>query len=147
MAHGRPAVARVVNHLNCFGRYYTEEYLQFLHEWTGVAAVVELMASLDAVHRSFIDFLDFERSFVDGTAWIVPFAEVGGRPGGGRRVLWRMEATSPSSARSTPKLRSGCPRTVFTSRQPRVSASCRAYRCALPSGPRRRRRIWGTSPG
>ena len=68
--------ARVVNHLNCFGRYYTEEYLQFLHEWTGVAAVVELMASLDPVHRLFIDFLDFERSFVDGTAWIVPFAEV-----------------------------------------------------------------------
>ncbi|WP_406485929.1 hypothetical protein [Streptomyces phaeochromogenes] len=67
--------ARVVNHLNCFGRYYTEEYLQFLYEWTGVATIVELMASLDDAHRSLIDFLDFERSFVDGTAWIVPFAE------------------------------------------------------------------------
>jgi hypothetical protein len=73
----RTAVARVVNHLNCFGRYYTEEYLQFLHEWTGVAAVVELMASLENPdHRALIDFLDFERSFVDGTAWVVPFAEV-----------------------------------------------------------------------
>ena len=70
------AQARVVNHLNCFGRYYTEEFLQFLHEWTGVAAIVELMASLDAEHRALVDFVDFERSFVDGTAWIVPFAAV-----------------------------------------------------------------------
>jgi hypothetical protein len=68
--------ARVVNHLNCFGRYYTEEYLQFLYEWTGVATIVELMASLDDAHRSLVDFVDFGRSFVDGTAWVVPFADV-----------------------------------------------------------------------
>jgi hypothetical protein len=73
----RSAVARIVNHLNCFGRYYTGEFLQFLHEWTGVAAVVELIASLpNPVDRALIDLLDFERSFVDGTTWVVPFAEV-----------------------------------------------------------------------
>ena len=33
---------------------FTEEYLQFLHEWTGVAAIVELMASLDDAHRSLL---------------------------------------------------------------------------------------------
>ena len=62
-----------MNHLNCFGRYYTEEFLHFLHEWTGIAPIVELMASLDDEYRFLIDYLDFERSFVDGTCWIVPF--------------------------------------------------------------------------
>jgi hypothetical protein len=68
--------AQVTNHLKCFGRFYTEEYLQYLHEWTGVAAVVELMASLDPPYRLLIDFLNFERSFVDGTGWVIPFADI-----------------------------------------------------------------------
>jgi hypothetical protein len=66
--------ARIVNHLNCFGRFYTEEFLHFLHEWTGVTAVVELVASLDDEYRSLLTYLDFEQSFVDGTSWVIPFA-------------------------------------------------------------------------
>lgn len=67
--------ARIVNHLNCFGRFYTEEFLHFLHEWTGVSPVIELMAGLEeSAYRALLNYLDFERSFIDGTCWIVPFA-------------------------------------------------------------------------
>jgi hypothetical protein len=65
--------ARIVNHLNCFGRFYTEEFLHFLHEWTGITAIVELVAGLDDEYRSLLSYLDFEQSFVDGTSWVVPF--------------------------------------------------------------------------
>jgi hypothetical protein len=65
--------ARIVNHLNCFGRFYTEEFLNFLHEWTGVTAVVELVAGLDDEYRGLLSYLDFEQSFIDGTSWVVPF--------------------------------------------------------------------------
>jgi hypothetical protein len=59
--------------LNCFGRFYTEEFLNFLHEWTGVTAVVELVAGLDDEYRGLLSYLDFEQSFIDGTSWVVPF--------------------------------------------------------------------------
>lgn len=69
------AAARLVDHLNCFGRYYTEEYLHFLHQWTGVSSIEELIASAPTVLRQFLPYLSFEESFINRTSWVIPFVD------------------------------------------------------------------------
>lgn len=68
--------ARIVNHLNCFGRYYTEEYLHFLHEWTGITAIEELVSSAGQELRDYLPFLSFEESFIHRTSWIIPLIDL-----------------------------------------------------------------------
>jgi len=68
-------VSLITNHLNSLGRHYTEEYLHFLHQVTGISTVEDLIASAPTQLRELYPLLSFAESFIDRTSWVIPFIQ------------------------------------------------------------------------
>ncbi len=69
-------IGRVVDHLNCHARYYTEEYLRYIGERTRMRAVSRLasdvLARIAELPPALLERFDPDAAFLDGSRIVVP---------------------------------------------------------------------------